>query len=212
MHSRVLIVAGGASPGSSKLKEWAARYDGIIAADSGLDTLIEAGIEADHVTGDFDSISSEALRQLTPDRKTANPEQDTTDLEKAILMALDLGATVIGLACSTGSRLDHSINAVSMILRYHRQANFVIHDECGEATLLLAPGPKLDDPVGTRISLIPAPEAIEVHTANLRYPLCGIDLRLGGRDGISNEITATPAEIKLSSGALLVYRQSNADG
>ena len=90
--------------------------------------------------------------------------------------------------------------------------DFVLFDACGEAKLVLPPGCQLDYAPGTKLSLIPAPEATGIRSTNLRYPLSGIDLRLGGRDAISNEITALPAAIEFASGALLIYRQRTAGG
>lgn len=212
MPVRVLIVGGGASPGDRLLRQWAQRFDGVIAADSGLDTLLAAGLEPDYLTGDLDSVSAEARQRFPEDRQLHDSDQETTDLEKAIRMAIDLSAAQIGLACVTGSRLDHSLNAISMILRYHDRADFVLLDSAGEARLILPPGIELTDPVGARVSLVPAPEAGNIRTTNLRYPLSGSDLRLGGRDGISNEITAAPARIDFDSGALLIYRQTGSTG
>jgi len=202
-----LIVAGGLSTDPRRLQAWVQRYDLIIAADSGAERLVEIGIEPHLVTGDFDSISATTRGQIPLDRLMPNPDQEDTDLEKAIRIALDRGVSEIGIACASGNRLDHTLNAISMLLRYEGRARFVLYDDGGEATLVHAPEAIISGRPGQKVSLIPAPAAHGLQGEGLRYPLSGMDLVFGGKDAVSNELTASTARVHFSSGSMLVYLQ-----
>jgi len=202
-----LIVGDGASPGRQRLLQIAERYHTLIAADGGLAILRELELQPTLVVGDFDSVTPETLDWVPVERRRQVDDQDSTDLEKAIRAALESGHRLLGLACVTGGRLDHSQNAVSLMIRYRAEAELVLYDACGEARLAGPPTARIRGRTGDRISLIPAPAAMSITSRGLRYPLDGLDLVPGGRDGISNELSAEEAELTFASGGLLVYRQ-----
>ena len=78
------------------------KYDIIIAADKGLESLDNLNIKADYIIGDFDSINKEILEKYTnTDTKIQrlNPEKDFTDTYAAIQLALNMKTskmTIIG--------------------------------------------------------------------------------------------------------------------
>jgi thiamine pyrophosphokinase len=205
----VLIVAGGQAPGPARLKLLSTRYESIIAADSGLESLEYAGLEPDFVTGDFDSVGEDALASLDAVVLVHDSDQDNTDLEKAILLALKQGAGRIGLVGASGSRIDHTINAVSLMVRYREHAEFIFHDDGGEARLAVPPVVQISGRPGQRVSLVPAPAAYGLEGEGFAFPIDGLDLILGGRDAISNELIESPAVIRFESGTFLVYLQDD---
>ena len=210
-QTRVLIVAGGEVPGAAKLKLLAARYESIIAADSGLASLEIVGIVPDFVTGDFDSVEEATLAAADSVVLVHDESQDNTDLEKAILLALKNGAERIGLVGASGSRIDHTINAVSLMLHYREHAEFIFHDDGGEARLAVPPSIQITGKIGQRVSLIPAPAAYGLSGEGFVYTIKNLDLVLGGRDAISKELVESPATIRFDSGAFLVYLQDDGE-
>lgn len=204
---RVLIVGGGALAVAGKLRVWAAGYGVIVAADAGLDNTVAAGLKADLVIGDLDSASQAALSSLPHNARIHAESQEETDLEKAIRWATSNQARTIGLACVSGDRIDHTLNAVSLIVRYKNEAEFVLYDDHGEARLAAAPEVTIRGRIGQKVSLVPAPAAYKLQSHGLRYPLRGMDLVFGGKDGVSNELTAETAKVEFDSGSFLAYRQ-----
>ena len=200
-------MGGGLSPGPQRLKQLALRYPLLIAADSGLVALRNAELTPAWVTGDFDSVSQEQLDWIPRDRQRHNPDQSNTDLEKAIILALEMGVTTIGLACVSGDRIDHTINAIGLMHRYSDRAIFEFHDSNGYGQLVTPPGLTFAGHPGDRVSLVPAPGTSELSTSGLKYAFSGTDLYLGSRDGISNELTEGEASIFFEEGSLLLYRQ-----
>jgi thiamine pyrophosphokinase len=205
-YESLLIVGGGSCPSLGRLRQVASEYQAIIAADFGVAFLRQAGLSPLYLTGDFDSVTADDLGWVTPEQRRHDPDQSTTDLEKAILLAIGLGARRFGIACATGDRMDHSVNAISLMVRYSDRAEFTLHDAHGDATLAFAPGITITGTPGEKLSLVPAPGATGVRSTGLMYPLDGIDLLLGSRDGISNELTKNEARLTFLAGSLLVYR------
>lgn len=208
-HKSMLIVAGGQAPDPEKLRSWAGRYGSIIAADSGLETVEMAGLVPAFVTGDFDSVAEELLSAIEPSILVENGTQENTDLEKAILLALKNGADRIGLAGASGSRIDHTLNAISLMLRYREHADFVFHDDGGTARIAVPPEVVIHGQPGQRVSFVPTPAAFGLSGEGLVYPLDQLDLELGGRDAISNELIDEVAYVRFRSGSFLVYLQDD---
>jgi thiamine pyrophosphokinase len=206
-HRAALIVGGGTSPGPKRLRQLAQRFPLIIAADSGIVALQEAQLTPALVTGDFDSTNQEQLAEIPSDRLRHNPDQSNTDLEKAIELALEMGVTAIALAGVSGDRIDHTINAISLMHRYSDRAIMEFHDTKGFGQLVTPPGLTFTGQPGDRVSLVPAPGTTELTTSGLKYAFSGTDLFLGSRDGISNELTLGEASIFFEEGSLLLYRQ-----
>ena len=206
-QSRALIVGGGTSPGIPRLLDIAKAFDIVIAADVGLAHLKEAGIVPTHVIGDFDSASQEMLDLIPRERQIHDPSPHDTDLEKAIRHALKLGVSRLGLACVTGSRIDHSFNAVNLMVRYGDRVRVTLFDAFGDAMIVNPPGTEIHGTPGDKLSLVPAPGAAGLASEGLLYPLNGMTLGFGERDGISNELTAETARVTFDSGRLLLYRQ-----
>lgn len=202
----ILIVGGGPSPGKERLRQLAGAYDALVAADAGAVTLHELDLAPLLVTGDFDSVTPEQLARIPEERRLHNPDQSTTDLEKAVQWSLKTGAKRLGLTAVTGDRFDHAVNAVSLMLRYRSRAEFTLHDTHADATVAYPPGCTIKGKEGDRLSLVPAPGATGVRSSGLKYLLEGIDLVFGGRDGVSNQMLVPEASLIIKTGSLLVYR------
>ena len=204
---RALIVGGGTSIAPDRLCKLAAPASLIVAADSGLLRLREAGLEPHAVIGDLDSLDRQELSGLNSVQIHHDASQEDTDLEKAIRFCAEKGTKFADIVGATGERLDHSLNAVSLLLRYSDLMALTLHDKHGFASLATRSPLGFDARVGERISLIPAPAAYGLSSRGLQYPLGGLNLLFGGRDAISNTVISLPVEIEWHSGSFLLYRQ-----
>jgi thiamine pyrophosphokinase len=203
-----LIVGGGGRIACDRLRRLASNADFIVGADAGIAHLADCRLKADAIIGDLDSATPAQIRQLPPQRIIHDPAQDDTDLEKAIRWCLEREyCQAADIVSVTGGRLDHTLNAVSLILRYQDRLHITLHDRDGYASFAAQSPLSLNCRIGEKLSLIPAPAAYGLHSAGLRYPLNGLDLVTGGRDAISNEATAVNVELTWSEGSFLVYRQ-----
>lgn len=209
--NKILIITGG------QVKEEFLRqlvreecFTMIIAADHGLIAVDQLGIPLDYIVGDFDSVPEEILmkyrRSSTP-IETFPREKDKTDTQIAIELALSHHATSIMIVGATGSRLDHMIANIHLLLLpmqknidaciidgnnkvYLKQENFQIE--------------KIKQH-GDYVSLLPFSEEVrDLTLVGFKYPLNSIILTAGNSLGISNEIVADIASVTFSTGTLLV--------
>ena len=114
---RVLVFAGGDPISPQRIRELGS-VDLIIAADSGAEAAVAAGLNVDVLVGDLDSISPatlENVHNLGTAIEAHAPDKDATDLELAILSAQDRGATAVTVVGGGGGHLDHLLGNVAVV-------------------------------------------------------------------------------------------------
>jgi thiamine pyrophosphokinase len=139
----------------------------IIAVDGGLNYCYKNGITPHLITGDFDSATHEALHFFKSVEKIETPDQNKTDLEKALeLVGTEGGVAVFG---ATGKRLDHTISNLMLLHKYPQKVYYV--DEHGH-TFSIVDSCSLSLPIGTTLSFFSLMgEAKEVTTKGLKWDL-----------------------------------------
>jgi len=203
---KALIITGGEGPSPDYLRRLAEAADIVIAADSGLDAAIQAGIQPDLIVGDFDSLKDlSSLEGISPERILRySPEKDDTDTEIALSAAWSRGADYLVIAGGGGGRLDHLFGVTSLFARsetpreWHTLHESIYYLEKGRSAIYSVGS-------GETVSVFPAGgEGSEgMSSAGLKWPLEG--LRWGkGHFGISNESTSEKIGVSAGSSALLV--------
>lgn len=202
------IISGGTAPSERLLRKYISKVDYIIAADKGNECLYRYGILPDLIVGDFDSAKKEVIDEMKKQVKEFlefPPEKDYTDTEIAIIEALKRGAKKIYLFGGIGSRVDHALGNIGLMLTtkekgadleiiddnnrlYLGNKNMVLHGEPGENISFHA----LSDIV-KNLKIIGA-----------KYTLDGYDMRLLDPRAICNEFINKPIEISYDDGKLLI--------
>ncbi|MFM7322775.1 MAG: thiamine diphosphokinase, partial [Armatimonadota bacterium] len=183
----------------------------VVAVDGGGRHLLRMGIDPHWVTGDFDSLTEpeRTLLQVRGARIVATPDQDHTDLDKAIaLLRAERGARRIAVYGATGGRIDHLYSVLSTLVRHGGAVDVRLVDEVGE-TFVVAAGAgetvlRGDDLPGRTVSLMALGAVEGVTTRGVRWPLSGEALAPGVRDGTLNVVTADEVGIRVEGGSLLV--------
>ncbi|HNW58278.1 MAG TPA: thiamine diphosphokinase [bacterium] len=199
-----LIIANGPLPPRRRILPWIRTGTLIVCADGGANRARVRGITPDVILGDLDSLSPEGATASPKARLLRITDQAKTDLEKALDFVLQQGirrAVVIG---ATGRRPDHELANFSLLARYHTRLELMFLDTwCRilivDAQLSLSLRP------GTIVSLLPLGPCAGVVTRGLAWPLRGEPLAPGVRESISNRVVASPVEIELTAGKLLVF-------
>ena len=204
-----LVVASGAPRGAV---ERAPQTDLVIAADAGLEVLLQANRPVDLVVGDLDSVSPAALSEATAvgaEIQQHSSDKDESDLELALAAAITNGARQIHVVLRDGGRLDHQLaNLLVLASKRWQQADidavvgehrvWVVH---GEQTIPLVAGEPLAlHAVGGT--------ATGVTTTNLRYPLVDADLPGLVALGISNQAVVDAPTIRVDSGVVIAISSS----
>ena len=196
--------------------------DLVIAADGGLRWAQKLEVHVDVVVGDMDSVDAAALAEVEAGGAEIvrhDPDKDATDLELALLLACERGASSITLIGGHGGRLDHFLGNIALLVSLPKgvQAQalmgeteiFVIHGCGARGAEQQGEELQLNGKPGQIVSLIPWDgHAAGIKTEGLRWPLAGETLSLGTSRGISNEMTSTQASVSLESGTLLVIKNT----
>jgi thiamine pyrophosphokinase len=203
-------VANGVLPEAAEphLRRAVASSDYLIGVDGGARHLRRLGLRPHVITGDFDSLSLPEREAFAAEgvRILPTPDQDYTDLDKAITVAVDeLGARVLRVFAATVGRLDHIYSALSTLIKHGRRADIRLVDDIGETWLidreldLYAP-----DLPGRVLSLLAFGPVSGITTTGVNWPLHEESLAPGVRDGTLNRIIAERVTIRVGEGDLLV--------
>jgi thiamine pyrophosphokinase len=182
--------------------------DLVLAADGGANLCLAWGWPVDAVVGDMDSVDA-GVRQRLEAQGTpfvVSPvEKDETDLELALRLALDWGATELIIAGALGARIDHTLGNLAL-LALPTLADIPTCIADGDQTVRLARHQLIiAGQPGDTLSLLPfGGDARGVSVAGVHWPLHNAHLPLGPSLSISNRMTANRAEVSVQDGLLLV--------
>ncbi len=179
----------------------------IIAVDSGLDVARSVGWVPELVVGDLDSVSADGL-DWAHDHHVAIEKhrraKDATDLELALLAALERGATRIEVLLAPGGRLDHQF-ANLLVLASPALASVPVVGMVGGATVTVVRSEvELWSEPGAQLSLfVVGADALGVNTTGLRYPLNDAVIPATTTLGVSNEFIDSMATVSVREGVVL---------
>ncbi len=210
MVRRTLILTNGDLLDGLALKERIESWnpDQIIAADGGSRHASSLGLKIDLLIGDLDSIEDaqrETLRAQGTQFEHYKAEKNETDLELALLRAVEQGAAEIAVVGIVGDRLDMVMANIHLLTL---EALSPIRTEIwlGRQTawLIRPPGDEFAGAPGDTLSLIPLKgDVIGVTTTGLAYPLQGETLCFGPTRGVSNVLEQDVCRVDLEAGILL---------
>jgi thiamine pyrophosphokinase len=198
-----LLVIGGDGPPPGMLARMAAAAGFIVAADSGLDGCIAAGVVPDLVVGDMDSLSDPSLLAgFTDDRVLVFPrDKDETDTEIGLRLLGERGFGPVTIAGGAGGRMDHLLGVAALFEREVPPVRWVTGSE---EVLLVSTEGVFEGWSGSTVSVFPVGQrAAELHSEGLKWPLDGLEFRRGF-GGISNVAVADRVLIRVGFGKLLV--------
>ena len=203
------IFAGGDMPEGHPfdLMSYYERFEFVICADSGYKHAKKVGIVPDIIVGDFDSYSGELPED--PEIIRTVPEKDDTDTLMALKKAIELGYTDVSLfGALGGKRFEHSIaNVQTMIYAREHGCNLSIY---GESALFLQGAEDgevtyADSENGLYMSVFAMTESVDIeYLRGVKYPLENYHMVQSFPIGVSNELTAPTAGIKVKSGLALI--------
>lgn len=195
--SAAVTLAGGGTLPARDLKLALARAPLAVAADSGADRLLAAGVMPDAVIGDFDSISEAARAAIPEARMHPAPDQDRSDFDKA-LRAIE--APLVLAVGFTGARLDHGLAVMNALARLPHRRCIVI----GPRDIAFAAPPRLSLRLrpGDPLSLFPLARVAGT-SEGLHWPLQGLDFAPWGMIGTSNRVTAAKVDLSFDRPGML---------
>lgn len=209
---KILIITGGFIDieflKSSVIRE---NYSMIIVADKGLLAADTLDLPIDYILGDFDSVPLDVLskyRTKSIPIEAFPAMKDKTDTHIAFEMALSYKPSVIDLIGATGSRMDHSISNMDLLILAVNQ---------GVNARILDPNNKIylknrsfvirkNEQHGDFISFSPFASQVKgLKLYGFKYPLNGITLTPGSSLGISNELLEEEGRVEFEEGIFAVF-------
>jgi len=193
--SQVVVVIGGGPLSTRAVTE--VTFDAtIIAADSGLDHAVAAGLKPTVLVGDLDSISAHGkmwayAHELEIDEHPVDKE--ATDTELALARATVSGATNLLVLGAAGERFDHALGTLAALgnpaLAVFETIRFLL-DDTAVHVIHSGLSVSLDLPPHTSFSLLALHGRCgNVDVTGARWPLTGAVLEPSSTRGISNETT-----------------------
>lgn len=217
LEKSVLLITGGTIE-ISFVKDYLNKnqFDIVIGVDAGLNAIAQLSIFPDYIVGDFDSVSNHVMEEYLkgailkngkkPIIKEYPSHKDYTDTQIGIELAISIGATNITILGGTGTRIDHLIGNVNLLLiPLKKKIKASIIDTYNKIYLLDSSiKVKKNELYGPYYSLLPLTEqVIGVTLKGFKYPLFEKDLYIGDSLGISNEVCDETAFIEFKEGILI---------
>lgn len=210
---RGLIVGSGESAGGERFRKEVEQADCIICADGGARYFLRANLYPDILLGDMDSIHPGDLSRMQAagvEIVRHPPKKNDTDMALAVQLLIEKGADSIRMIGATGTRLDHTLANMSLLVSLAEQGIPVsIADMHNEISALQSGRIQKK---GDYLSLLPLDETILVSITGVKYPLDRHTIKRGSSLGVSNEIIAEEALLTVHRGrGLLIQSKDGAN-
>ncbi|WBL24347.1 thiamine diphosphokinase [Zunongwangia sp. HGR-M22] len=177
----------------------------IYCTDGAYQKLTALKIQPDVVSGDFDSVDREAIASSVTVLET--PDQNATDFEKILKIIIEEGYKSVAVYGCSGLEQDHFLGNLNSMLKHKDEIEIRCFDDFG-FYFFAEKNIEIIDFQDEIISLFPFPEAKNIYSEGVKYPLHDEDLSITTRIGTRNTITESTARIRFKSGNLLVFVQS----
>lgn len=204
---RPVLVAGAPLVWTARLAAIAAAGEPLLAADSGADHLARLGLRASAVVGDLDSLSAATRAWLGEAVMVPRPDQDRTDLDKALAFAFEeLGLERLTVLAATGGRPDHELANLGLLAR--RGMGDALRFEREHETLIAVRGELvLEAEAGETWSFATFDPAVRVSTEGVKWPVEGASLHLSAQPSVCNLAVADRVRVHAEGGSVVVMRQ-----
>lgn len=205
--SDALIVCDGQIPDKNILDTILIERKTLIACDGAGHHLIHAQIIPDIIIGDLDSLDISVTDTLEKKPEIIKDvDQETNDLEKALIEVEKRGYERILIGGATGKRIDHTLKNLSVLLKWNQRFDkLLLLDDYG-ITFITPNKIVADLPQGIVISLMPLNGAVyPINSKGLAWELSDYRLEAGSQDGSSNYSVADRIHIEYTNGALLLF-------
>jgi thiamine pyrophosphokinase len=203
--AHALVICNGEMPSSKHFAKLLKNKPFIVCADGGANKARTYGIVPDLIIGDLDSITKATRMTFTHVPTIQVSDQNSTDLEKALMHILSQGYTSALVIGATGDRPDHTMANFSILQKYHHALTLQLFDDFCTIEIV-EKKIKFTAVPGQQISLLPMGLCQGISTSGLKYPLRNEALQLGVREGSSNEAVRTQVSISVRKGMLLLFK------
>ncbi|WP_317167089.1 thiamine diphosphokinase [Blattabacterium cuenoti] len=176
-------------------------FKNIFAVDGAYCYLKKNKLQADYISGDFDSINNNIMDAKKSIFNT--PNQEYTDFDKALNIIFKKGFRNINVWGASGKEQDHFLGNLSIALKYKKKLSIIFYDYYHSFFFLEK---KSSFFVGKNkiISLFPFPKVSGLITKGLKYYTKN-SMEIGKYIGIRNKSIKNEIKIFYKKGELLIF-------
>ena len=208
---RILIFANGELPDLNKARLLPRRDDYIICADGGTRHALALDLQPNLIVGDMDSLKKgqwQKLEEIGIPIELYPHDKNETDLELAIMRAIELEPKEILVIAALGGRLDHTLGNLALLSDIRLSAFNNRFDDGVEEIFFCREQVEVLGRSGDIVSLIPWGHPVHgIQTRGLRWSLNNETLYADKTRGISNEMLRDTVSISVDSGLLLIVHR-----
>ena len=205
MNPKILLLADGDALPKSQLSHLRkGRF--CVAIDGAADQAKKERWIPDLILGDFDTVKPSTLTYFAKKKVTllSTPDQNYTDLEKALGWAVAQNAKSIWVAQALGKRLDHTLANLSFLRRFHKPEREIFFFTSQERIQFLADGKfTLKGKPGRGFAVIPFP-GCNVTSQGLAFEMKELSLELGFKESVSNQAKRAKIELEIKGQCLVI--------
>ncbi len=211
--NRIIILANGELPNPDQARTLLHADDYLICADGGTRHAVALGLTPHLIIGDMDSTEKDTLKffqDADVEIELYPRDKNETDLELALAKAVELNPQEIIVIAALGGRVDQTLANIALLSNLVSATCNLKLDDGVEEIFFLQNQAQIKGRSGDVISLIPWGNPVHgVQTKNLKWQLNDEILYPNKTRGISNEMIADIAEVKIESGLLLLIHRRN---
>ncbi len=199
----VALIANGAPDERAFLSAELDEADYVIAVDGGMSALEQIGRWPDVLVGDLDSYDYDARAHTLPAELEVIKlavEKDLLDLEFAIQLAVQRGATALRLYNALGARLDHTLTNFNVLLQANQFAVTAELRTVGQRLIVGRAHQELVDIKGQTFSIVPVSDLTRLSISGAKYNLTAQDVARASSRCLSNIATADVVTISVDGG------------
>jgi len=208
---RILIFANGELPDLNKARLIPRSDDYIICADGGTRHALALSLQPNLVIGDMDSLKKGQWQKL---ENAGIPielyphDKNETDLELALMRAIELEPKEILVIAALGGRLDHTLGNLALLSDIRLSGFNTRFDDGVDEVFFCREQVEVLGQSGDILSLIPWGGPVQgIQTQGLRWSLNRETLYPEKTRGISNEMLDDNASVSIGSGLLLILHR-----
>jgi thiamine pyrophosphokinase len=205
MPLSVTILADG-DPCPKKLRQALCKDRFVLLLDGAAEAARREGWKPDMISGDFDAIRPATMRHFAKNGVGLlhTPDQNHTDLEKAIAWCLHHKAESVWVAQALGGRVDHTFANLGLLKRFHGAFMDLRIWREGESVRYVRDAKlRLHGPAGRHFAVLPFPTC-KASSRGLAFELDGSAMALGVRESVANKAGRKNVHLEIRGSALVV--------
>ena len=200
----IVIIANGEEIKKAIIKSELIDDPVIIAVDGGLLLCRKLNIIPHYVLGDFDSIPAKIIKEYDSSKLIFKPNQNFTDLQKALEFASTLNPRKIKIFAATGKRTDHTYANILILLGYKGKAILQLYDNHGIMKLHFPGKHIISGKRGQKISFFSMELLKKLSLSKVKYPIKDMNIT-DNFFSISNEFVSDKCSLEFEKGKVISY-------